>query len=161
MSKQNHQANIARCVTALLALESDVIASLCISNPLSMLLRSFDEHNADGKPLYKKNAGRKHYKMSVAAYASDKPVKELYGEHLIPLSQIRKRLLFSDRTVETVLGILRSNEVILLTKEEARYLDSPVAKGGMGLKMCFPVDGSCRLKAAGIALAHETLSNTL
>lgn len=161
MTKRSHQENIASCVTALLALEPDVVASFCISNPLSMLLRSYDEHNADGKPLYKKNAGRKHYKMSVAAFTSDKPVKELYGEHLIPLSQIRRRLLSSDRKFETVLGILRSNEVILLTKEEARYLDSPIAKGGMGLKMCLPADGSCRLKAAGIALAPETLSNTL
>lgn len=157
----SHQELIAKAVAGILALEPNVVAAFCRNNPMSMLLRSYDEHSADGKPLYKKESGRKHYKMSVAAYESAKHVKELYGEHLIPLSQIRKLLLSSGRKFETVLSILRSNEVILLTKEEASYLDKPVAKGGMGLKMTMPENGLCRLKAAGIQIHPNTLNNKL
>ena len=160
-ASMSHQENIAHCVTALLVLEPAVVASFRKGNPFDKLIRSFDEHSADGKPLYKKESGRKHYKMSVAAYESNKPVKELHGEHRLPVSCLIKNLLASDRTSATVLTLLRSNEVILITKEEARYLDSPLAKGGMGLKMCLPKDGLCRLKAANINIAPETLNNSL
>ena len=161
MLKQSHQEKIARCVAAVLALDEETVQAFRKGNPFDKLIRSFDEHAADGKPLYKKEAGRKHYKVSVAAYTSNKPVKELYGEHKIPVSCIIKQLLASDQSYDTVLRILISNEVILTTKEEARHLDGPVAKGGMGLKMCLPKDGLCRLKAANIEIAPETLQNSL
>ena len=161
MNKQSHQEKIARCLAAILALDEETVQAFCKGNPFDKLIRSFDEHSAEGKPLYKKEAGRKHYKVSVAASASNKPVKELHGEHKIPVSCIIKQLLSSDRSYDTVLRILLSNEVILTTKEEARYLDSPVAKGGMGLRMCLPKDGLCRLKAANIKIAPETLHNSL
>lgn len=99
--------------------------------------------------------------MSVLAYRSGLAGKKLYGEHRIPLNVIIKRILESYRTYNSVLEILRSNEVILITDEERKYLDVSIIKGGCGLRSKLRIDGRCRLEGAMIEIAPETLQNKL
>lgn len=156
-----HQEGIIHCLAAILGQSNEVITSFSRGNPFDKLLRSYDEFNSNGEPLYKAERARNHYKMSIRAYNSSLKVKELYGEHRIPLSVIRKRLLESDRTYEAISGILRENEVVLITKEEARIMDGALHKGGLGLRSIMPDDGQCRLDIAQILIAPETISNKL
>ena len=161
MTKQSHQEKIARCLAAILALDEETVQAFCKGNPADKLIRSFTEFSAEGGALYRREAAKRHYRASVAAYTSGLPAKELYGEHRVPISCSIKKILASDRSEATVLRLLRENEVVLLTKEEAGYIDRSRSKGGMGLKSSLPADGGCRLQAAGIELAPETLGNTL
>ena len=156
-----HQEGIIHCLVAILSQNKEVIRAFCRGNPFDKLLRSYDEFNALGEPLYKAERAKNHYKMSVSAYESGLKVKELYGEHRIPLSVIRGRLLDSDGSYEAVANILLENEVILITKEEAKVIDRAVSKGGLGFRSSLPADGSCRLQAAKISIAPATFSNKL
>lgn len=146
---------------AILGQNNEVVSAFSRGNPFDKLLRSYDEFNSIGEPLYKAERAKKHYKMSVKAYESGLKVKELYGEHRIPLSVIRKRLLESNRTYEVISSILRENEVILITKEEAGTMDGALNKGGLGLRSVMPDDGKCRLEIAQILIAPATMLNKL
>lgn len=154
-----HQEGIIRCIVAILAQEDKVVEAFCRLDPFDKLLRSFDGLNAGGERLYKSERARKHYKMSVQAAESGLRISELYPEHKIPLSIIKKRLLDSDGSYETVSKILFENEVILVTKEEAKRIDGAVDSGGLGFRSSLPSNGECRL--AGVPIAPETLSNKL
>ncbi len=99
--------------------------------------------------------------MSLNACNSKLPVKQLKPEHRIPISEIIKRLFASDRTFSSVKRILEENDVVLLTKEEADFIDRPLAKGGLGLKATLPKDGRCRLEVGQIQIAPETENNSL
>lgn len=156
-----HQEGIVNCLVAILPQNIDITSAFRRGNPFDKLLRSYDEFNAEGELLHKTERGKNHYKMSVRAYESGLKIKELYGEHRIPLSVIQKKLLDSDGSYETVSNILRENEVILITKEEAKLIDGAVSKGGLGFRSSMPVNGSCRLEIALISIAPETLSNRL
>ena len=157
----NHQDNIARVLHAILQLSEEQVSAFCRGNPFDKLLRSYDEFSGCGTALYRRDVGTQHYKMSVAAYASGLRGRELYGEHRIPLKIIIQRLIESDRSLEAIHSILRSNEVVLVTPEEQRYLDSSIANGGLGLRSRLPEDGRDRLAFAGIEVAPETATNRL
>lgn len=157
----NHQEGIAHCIAAILAQDDETVSAFRKGNPFDKLLRSYDEFNSSGEALYRNVRGIKHYKISVRAFQSGMSGKELYGEHRIPLNVIIKLLLSSDRTYNSVLEILRSNEVILITEEERKYLDESVSEGGCGLHSKMPEDGRCRLDVAMIKIAPETLNNKL
>jgi hypothetical protein len=152
-----HQKHIAAVITHILALSDNVISSFRLGNPFDKLLRSYDEFTADGRPLYRRPLGRHHYKFSCAAHESGlcPSDKRLFGEHKIPLTVIIQRLVNSDRSLSTVEEILQSNEVVIITREEQRYLD------GGGLKSRMPPNGECRLAYARIPIAPETLGNHL
>jgi len=156
-----HQEGIIHCLVAILSQNDDVISAFCRGNPFDKLLRSYDEFNAKGEPLYKAERAKLHYKMSIRAYESGLKVKELYGEHKIPLSVIRKKLLDSDRSYKAVSNIMCENEVILIMKDEPKIMDGAISKGGLGFRSSMPADGSCRLALAQIYFAPETLSNKL
>lgn len=145
-----HQEHIARVVVAILALPDESIVAFRRGNPFDKLLRSFDEFNAQRLPLYKKERSKNHYKLSKIAYASGLPAESWYGEHQIPLNILIKQLLASDRTLASVEAILRANEVVLITKDEARRLDGAVAYGGLGLRSRLREDGIDRLDFAQI-----------
>lgn len=152
-----HQQHIATTIAHILALPDNVISSFRRGNPFDKLLRSYDEFTSDGRGLYRKALGRQHYRFSRAAYASRlcPSDKRLYGEHKIPLTVIIQRLINSDRSLSTVEGILQSNEVVIITREEQQCLD------GGGLKSRMPPNGKCRLAYARIEIAPETLGNHL
>ncbi len=156
-----HQEAIIHCIKAVLSQSEDVIKSFCRGNPFDKLLRSYDEFNADGLPLYKVERAKNHYKMSIKAFESNLKVEDLHGEHKIPLSIIREQLLESDRALETISNILQSNEVILITKEESKFIDRATKNGGLGLRSTMPDDGRCRLEVADIKIASVTISNHL
>ncbi len=156
-----HQEAITKVLTAILSQGDEVIQHFCLGNPFDKLLRSHDEFTSEGKGLYRRSLGSKHYRMSKAAYDSGMDAKELYGEHRIPLKIIIKRLIESDRTYESVRAILASNEVVLIMPEEQKRLDSSLENGGLGLKSKLPPDGSDRLSYAGIEIAPETIKNCL
>ena len=156
-----HQEGIARAITAVLSLDSETIAAFIRGNPFDKLLRSYDEFTADGRPLYRKELGTKHYKMSVQAVRSGLSGKELYGEHRIPLTIIAQRLLQSDRSLGAVRAILESNEVVLITADEQKRLDSAVSKGGLGLRSRLPPGDGDRLHFAQIEIAPESVGNSL
>ena len=156
-----HQEAIIRCIVAILEQDDEVVEAFCRLDPFDKLLRSYDGLNAKGERLYKSGRARKHYKMSVKAYQSGLKVSELYGEHKIPLSIIKKRLLDSDRSYQTVSRILGENEVILITKEEARMIDGAISNNGLGFRSSMPDNNRCRLDIAQIAIAPETASNKL
>jgi hypothetical protein len=156
-----HQEAIAHCITALLAQSDEILAALRRGDALDKLLRTYDGFSASSKRLYKTERAREHYKMSVKAYHSGLLVRDLYPEHRIPLSIITKRLLESDRTYQSVVKILNENEVILITKEEARFIDKSAINGGLGLRTSMPGNGICRIEMAQIQIAPETLKNHL
>ena len=157
----SHQDNIALVLHGILQLPEEQVSAFCRGNPFDKLLRSYDEFSSSGTSLYRRDIGTQHYKMSVAAYASGLRGRELYGEHRIPLKIIIQRLIESDRSLEAIHSILRSNEVVLVTPEEQRYLDSSIANGGLGLRSRLPEDGRDRLAFAGIEVAPETATNHL
>jgi hypothetical protein len=148
-----HQEAIARCITAILALDSPTVTAFRRGNPFDKLIRSFDEFSSTGEPLYRNKRGNRHYKMSEAAWASGKSADQLFGEHRVPVSIIISRLLESDRSYETVYR--------MITDDERKRLDASVKKGGLGWKSCLPANGKCRLEEAGIRIAPPTLHNQL
>lgn len=156
-----HQEALAQCITNFIKQDDEIIAAVRRGDPLNKLLRTYDGFNADGKSLYQQERARKHYKMSVTAYNSGLPVKNLKPEHRIPISEIIARLFSSDKTLQSVKRILEENDVILLTKEEADYIDRSIAKGGLGLRATLPKDGRCRLDVGQIQIAPETVNNSL
>ncbi|GAB2777860.1 hypothetical protein HNQ93_001734 [Hymenobacter luteus] len=156
-----HQEAIAKCVTAILALDEEIVTEFRRGNPFDKLIRSFDEFTADGKPLYRNKRGSNHYKMSVAAKTSGLTADKLYGEHRIPVSVIIRRLLDSDRSYESIYKILKEGEVVLITEGEAKLLDRRVSNGGSGLRNRMPESGLCRLDEAGIMIDSSTLTNQL
>jgi hypothetical protein len=156
-----HQEHIAKVVTTILSLPEETIEAFCRGNPFDKLLRSFDEFSSSGSPLYRKDTGSEHYKMSKAAFQSGLPARKLYGEHKIPVKIIIKRLRESDRTYATVLSILKQSEVVLITDDERKKIDGSKKLGGYGFRSSLPEDGGCRLKESGIILAPETRSNHL
>lgn len=156
-----HQEHIAHVLAAVLALPADTFAAFCRGNPFDKLLRSHDEFNAAGRPLYRRDLGAKHYRMSRRAHDSGLPARALYGEHRIPLNLIKGCLLRSDGKLESIRKILRSNEVVLLMPCEQQRLDRSVKKGGFGLRNQLGPNGADRLKCAGIEIASETLDHRL
>lgn len=156
-----HQEHIAHVLAAALALPTDTLAAFCRGNPFDKLLRSHDEFNAAGKPLYRRDLAAKHYRMSRKAYDSGLPARALYGEHRIPLNLIKGRLLRSDGQLESVREILRSNEVVLLMPCEQESLDRSVKKGGLSLRNRLGPNDADRLECAGIEIAPETLDHRL
>ncbi len=157
-----HQEGIARCLTALLAQDTETIAIFRRGNPFDKLIRSYDEYNSIGEGLYRNIRGKNHYKMSVDAYNSGLPANKLYGEHCIPIKLIIKELMeLPQINLATVLLTLQRNEVVLITDSERNYLDSSVEKGGLGVRSRMPFCGRTRLEAAGIAIAPETLNKGL
>jgi hypothetical protein len=60
---------------------------------------------------------------------------------------------------ESIRRILEENTVVLITKEEAKLIDGSASNGGLGLKQRLSPYGRCRLEAAGIRIAPETLNN--
>jgi hypothetical protein len=156
-----HQQHIALIITQILALSDDTLTAFSRGNPFDKLLRSYDEFTADGKGLYRRKLGSSHYRYSKSAYSSGLYPKMLFGEHRIPLSLISRQLMNSDRKLSTVELILRSNEVVLITKEEERKINASEANGGFALKSKIAPSGECRLAYCGIEIAPETLSNHL
>ena len=156
-----HQEAIAQCITNFINQDDRIIAAVRRGDPFDKLLRTYDGYNAEGKRLYQSERARNHYKMSINAYKSGLLVKNLKPEHRIPLSIIAKRLFESDKTLKSVKRILEENDVILVTKEEANFIDGSITNGGLGLKATLPKDTRCRLEAAQIQIAPETLKNTL
>ena len=159
-----HQEGIEQVIASILSLPKEALEAFCRGNPFDKLLRSYDEFTSKGNSLYRHIRGGKHYKMSKQAYEAFKsglPASRLYGEHRIPLSIIKERLLQSDGSLDSVRSILRSNEVILITDEEQKRLDAAKSNGGLGLRGCLPHDGVDRIEHAGIELAKETSDNTL
>lgn len=156
-----HQEAIAHCITNFINQDDEIIKAVRRGDPLNKLLRTYDGFNAEGKALYKNERARRHYKMSVNAYNSGLLVKDLYPEHRIPLSITIRKLLESDRTYQSVTKIMEENDVILVTKEEANYIDKSVANGGLGLRTTLPKNGRCRFEEALIQIAPETLDNHL
>jgi hypothetical protein len=157
----NHQEHIAILLTQILQLPDDTVAAFSRGNPFDKLLRSYDEFTADGRALYRQKLGRYHYRHSQAAYASGLYGRELFGEHRIPLKLIAARLKSSDRQFHTVQAILESNEVVLITYEEARIINASIANGGYALKSRMAPSDRCRLAHCGIEIAPETLGNHL
>ena len=88
-----HQQNIVLILQAILVLPKETKQTFKKGNPFDKLLRSYDEFNALGKPLYRNNRGSQHYKMSQKAFDLGLEASKLYGEHRVPLSIIRNKLL--------------------------------------------------------------------
>ena len=165
MKSNAHQAQIAWLVFKVLK-QAQAREALKRGNVFSMLLRSYDEHTADGKHLYHRKRGIYHYWFSEAAYKKHLdgvPIEELHGEHMIPLKCIKERLLKEGQTYEAVLKILRQNRVVIITKEEANYLNGSRTRKRLGLRSKMPneKDPESRLKAAGIRIARDTRDNKL
>lgn len=156
-----HQEAIEKILYEILNLEDSIIEAFCRGNPFDKFLRSYDEFNSQGERLYRNKRGWHHYKISKNAYNSGLNAVQLYGEHRIPLNLVIKELLESDRSLKSIERILRSNEVVLITQEEQKLLDTAIEKGGLGLRSKMPKDGSDRLEYAGIEIAPETSANTL
>ncbi len=156
-----HQQHIALIITQILTLSDDTLTAFSRGNPFDKLLRSYDEFTPDGKGLYRKKLGSNHYRYSKSAYSSGLSADKLFGEHRIPLKLISQQLMNSDRKLSTVELILRSNEVVLITDEEERRINSSKVNGGFALKSKMAPNGGCRLAYCGIEIAPETLPNHL
>jgi hypothetical protein len=163
----SHQRHIVKAITAILQLGPETVDAFANrGNPFDKLLRSHDEFTAAGEGLYmspgsnnRKRLDRQlaNYKFSVTAYeAASSTGLAQYGEHRIPLSIIRERLLTCDGSEESVAAVMNALEVVNITKQEADRLDKE-----LGLKTSLPSNGSDRLDFAGIRIATETNDNSL
>jgi len=155
-----HQEAIIETLHRILTQKDEIVKSFTRGNPFDKLLRSYDQFTSTGLPLYKSKRGKDHYRYSRKAVESKLEPAELYGEHRIPLSIIRQRLLECDRSVDSIKTILESNEVVLITKNEQELLDSKGPKG-LGLRSKMPECGADRLVFANIEIAEESLKNKL
>lgn len=156
-----HQEGIVQVLGAILSQPPEVVQAFSRGNPFDKLLRSYDEFNAQGQPLYRHRRGNSHYRMSRAAFESGLCASQLYGEHRVPLNIIKRRLLETGGDAGQIRAILQANEVVLITPDEQRRLDASVVNGGLGLLPQLPEDGSDRLTFAGIELAPDTLTRCL
>tara|TARA_B100001564_G_scaffold333287_1_gene320838 strand:- start:189 stop:686 length:498 start_codon:yes stop_codon:yes gene_type:complete len=91
------------------------------------LIRNYHQYNSNDIKVYRKKTRiGKHYKFTKAAYekfSQDNKVSGLHFEHLIPLKIIKQKLLESDKLYESIKKILDENEIIILTKSQAKVLD--------------------------------------
>jgi hypothetical protein len=156
----SHQDSICKIIHSTLNLGKETVEAFRRGNPFDKLLRSYDEFTAEGLPLYRNDRGKNHYKYSEKAYNSGLSAKDLYGEHRMPLKVIRERLLQCSGSLNGIEKIMRSNEVVLITKEEQKMLDSRPPEG-FGLRSKLPACGTDRLAYAGIKIVEETLHNRL
>lgn len=156
-----HQEGIVQVLAAILSQPHEVVQAFSRGNPFDKLLRSYDEFNAQGQPLYRHRRGNSHYRMSRAAFESGLCASQLYGEHRVPLNIIKRRLLETGGDAGQIRAILRANEVVLITPDEQRRLDASVANGGLALRQRLPENGSDRLTFAGIEIAPSTLPRRL
>jgi len=160
ISKMTHQDAICLSLEKILSLDDEAMKYFLLGHPFGKILRSYDQFTSDGKPLYRNARGKSHYRYSIEAFSSGYSANQLYGEHRIPLKIVKERLIASDRSLETITRIMKSNEVVLITDHEQKLLDSrpPI---GLGLRSKLPSCGTDRLKFAGIMIAEETLNNRL
>lgn len=160
ISRMTHQDAICLTLEKILSLDDEVMKYFSLGHPFGKILRSYDQFTSDGKQLYRNTRGQFHYRYSIEAFNSGYPANQLYGEHRIPLKIIKERLIASDRSLDSITKIMKSNEVVLITDSEQKLLDSrpPI---GLGLKLNLPPCGTDRLKFAGINIAEETLNNHL
>ena len=160
LHKMTHQEAIIETLHRILTQKDEIVRIFSRGNPFDKLLRSYDQFTSTGLPLYKSKRGKDHYRYSRKAAESKLEASELYGEHRVPLSIIRQRLLECDRSVRSIKTIMESNEVVLITKEEQRLLDSKEPTG-LGLRSTIPKCGTDRLEFANIEVAQESLGNKL
>ena len=156
----SHQKAICELLYKILNMDDEAVIAFSRGNPFDKLLRSYDEFTSNGYPLYRKDRGQYHYKFSEKAFHSSLTAKDLYGEHRIPLKIIKNMLVESSRTLSEIQAIMRSNEVVLITREEQRLLDLKPPHG-LGLRSKLPPCGTDRLIYAGIYIAEATLTNRL
>ena len=91
------------------------------------LIRNYHQYNSNDIKVYRKKTRiGKHYKFTQSAYekfSQDNKVSGLHFEHLIPIKIIKQKLLESDKLYESIKKILDENEIIILTKSQAKVLD--------------------------------------
>ena len=163
-----HQVHIAKVIASVLNNDLETVDAFCRGNPFDKLIRSFDERNDAGNPLYKNLRGLWHYRMSVNAlnYAQNcarmpdcdpftsNGDRHLYGEHLIPISLLIKQLKRmkelagkNDKlNTQQILDTLQQSEVVLVTKAEQKDVDQDY-------RSTLPESNENRLEAVGIEIA--------
>lgn len=132
----------------------DYLNLLDQGNAYDKLIRNYHQFNAAGKNVYRTKRAKDYLKFSYAAFESNLKPKEMYYEHLIPVNIIKQRLKDSDRSKGSISQIMNSTELIVLTKEEAAYLDQY-------FRNRLPDNGKGRLEAVGINIHPETANNHL
>lgn len=155
-----HQDAICLSLEKILSLDNEAFKHFSLGHPFGKILRSYDQFTSEGKPLYRNTRGEYHYRYSIEAYSSGYPANQLYGEYIIPFKIIKERLIASDRSLDSITKTMKSNEVVLITPREQKYLDSNQSDG-LGLRSKLPPCGTDRLTFAGIMIAEETQNNHL
>lgn len=124
-------------------------------NAFDKVVRNYHQFNHKGEKVYRSlTRGPLYYRYSKEGWKHRTKDKELYYEHLKPVKLIKSELRESDGRKDSIVRILDSTEIIVLTREEAKHLDS-IHRDTM------PEDGKSRLEVAGIEMAKETERNSI
>ncbi len=126
-------------------------------NAYDKLLRNYHQVNAAGQVVYRNNRAKEFYRFSQAAWKLGN-VKKCYYEHLVPVKLMKGKLaeLIEENKVSknTIAAILNSNEIVVITKEEANKIDK-------NHKTELPESGKDRLMEYDIPIELETERNSI
>lgn len=126
-------------------------------NAYDKLLRNYHQVNAAGQVVYRNNRAKEFYRFSQAAWKLG-DVKKCYYEHLVPVKLMKGKLskLIDENKVSknAIATILNSNEIVVITKEEAKQIDKKH-------KTELPKSGKDRLMEYNIPIAPKTVNNSI
>ena len=111
----------------ILSKDNNYIKNINKGNAFDKIIRNYHQFNGAGEKVYiNKSRIIKNYKFTNDAFSEYKNnnIKNLYYEHLIPVNIIKKRLFdLNEINTKKIKKILNENEVIVLTKSQAKILD--------------------------------------
>ena len=111
-------------------------------NAYDKIIRNYHQFNINGEKVYRNvTLMQTHYRFTEEAWQKRTEIKELYFEHLVPLKIIKQdlqNLIGTNFTREDIKMILDKTEIVVLTRQQAKLLDSKY-------KSDLPSDGKSRL----------------
>lgn len=151
----NYHGAIIELISYIIRKGPDYLDLVDSGNAYDKIIRNYHQFNYKGEKVYQSlTRGPLYYRYSEEAWKKKNKKKELYYEHLKPVKLVKLELRESDGSKESIVRILDSTEIIVLTRKEAKHLDS-IHRDTM------PEDGKSRLEVAGIEMAQETELNSI
>lgn len=151
----NYHEAIIELISYIISKGPDYLDLVDSGNAYDKIIRNYHQFNHKGEKVYRSlTRGPLYYRYSKEVWKRRTKKKELYYEHLKPVKLVKSELRESDGSKDSIVRILDSTEIIVLTRKEAKHLDS-IHRDTM------PEGGKSRLEVAGIEMAEETELNSI
>ena len=127
MILSSYHQTIIDIVFYILSNGTEYVKNINKGNAFDKIIRNYHQFNVLGEKVYRnKTRIIKYYRFTNDAYDEyiQNNITNLYYEHLIPVSIIKQQLFeLNDINKESIKKILNRNEIIILTKSQAKILD--------------------------------------